>query len=124
MVESNEKKESEKKEEKANVSKSFLDLIREESSESLFSLPYPTNHRYENCADCEDEFEDIDLVESEFADDEGDVGGDNQTFVQEESSGHCFLYPLILENMLVQLKLAKRRLIVQCHRFILHQTRS
>lgn len=90
LVESNEKKESEKKEEKANESKSFLDLIREESSESLFSLSYPTNHRYENCADCEDEFEDIDLVESEFADDEGDVGGDNQTFVQEESSGSLF----------------------------------
>uniref|UniRef100_A0A2N9EHF8 Uncharacterized protein n=1 Tax=Fagus sylvatica TaxID=28930 RepID=A0A2N9EHF8_FAGSY len=90
LVESNETKESEKKEEKAKESKSFSDLIREESSESLFSLSYPTNHRYQNCADCEDEFEDIDLVESEFADVEGDVGGDNQTFVQEESSGSLF----------------------------------
>ena len=82
MVESNEKKEGEKKEEKAaeSKSKSFSDLIATDV------LSYPTNHRYQNCPDCEDE----DLVESDFADDEEDDGGDNQTSVQEESSESLF----------------------------------
>nr|XP_023920976.1 uncharacterized protein LOC112032450 [Quercus suber] len=51
-----------------------------------YILSYPTNHRYQNCPDCEDE----DLVESDFADDEEDEGGDNQTSVQEESSESLF----------------------------------
>ena len=80
MIESNEKKEREKKEEKAVESKSFSDLIATDV------LSYPTNHRYQNCPDCEDE----DLVESDFADDEEDEGGDNQTSVQEESSESLF----------------------------------
>ncbi|XP_050275265.1 uncharacterized protein LOC126717537 [Quercus robur] len=84
LIESNEKKEREKKEEKAVESKSFSDLIASDK------LSYPTNHMYQNCPDCEDEYEDIDLVESDFADDEEDEGGDNQTSVQEESSESLF----------------------------------
>ncbi|KAK7821537.1 protein jason, partial [Quercus suber] len=84
LIESNEKKEREKKEEKAVESKSFSDLIASDK------LSYPTNHRYQNCPDCEDEYEDIDLVESDFADDEEGEGGDNQTSVQEESSESMF----------------------------------
>ncbi|KAM4108777.1 hypothetical protein ACJW30_03G071900 [Castanea mollissima] len=82
LVESNEKKEGEKKEEKAAElkSKSFSDLI------AANILSYPTNYRYQNCPDCEDE----DLVKSDFADDEKDEGGDNQTSVQEESSESLF----------------------------------
>ncbi|KAL0005426.1 hypothetical protein SO802_012987 [Lithocarpus litseifolius] len=84
LIESNEKKERAKKEEKAVESKSFSDLIASDK------LSYPTNHRYQNCPDCEAEYEDIDLVESDFADDEEDEGGDNQTSVQEESSESLF----------------------------------
>nr|POE96343.1 protein jason [Quercus suber] len=67
-------------------------------SESKVPLEEPTN-----CGDrkkvtfdlnvktyCEDEYEDIDLVESDFADDEEGEGGDNQTSVQEESSESMF----------------------------------
>jgi hypothetical protein len=68
LLGNNEEKENEKQEERSKESKSFPGLI----ASSILSSP--SNHRYQNCEDCDQEHEDDD-----------DEVGNVHSLVQEES---------------------------------------
>ncbi|KAJ9180017.1 hypothetical protein P3X46_008324 [Hevea brasiliensis] len=83
VVENNEKKESENKdEEPSDESKSIPNLISSDGAS------YPPNHRYQNYT--KEESEDLDLEDSDFDDVRDNVGVDGKILVQEESSESLF----------------------------------
>ncbi|KAK9291461.1 hypothetical protein L1049_019409 [Liquidambar formosana] len=82
LVESNLVTKSGKKEETQKESEPLLDSI------TSGILSYPPNHRYQNCMNSDDEYEDLELEESDLYDDDDD--DDDDILVQEESSESLF----------------------------------